>query len=276
MSVTGTTRRASPVRVNGTDIYHEVRGSGPAILFISGMTGDAGHYAEVAELLASEFTVVTYDRRGNSRSPRPPGWAATSIDEQADDAAGLLDALALAPAAVWGSSGGAIILLNLLRRRPDVIRRAFVHEPPTTSVLSYGNELVAGLRAMLEEAFTAGGPTAAMERFLRVAAGDRAFDGLDRDLRARMLGNADVGLRIEFDAFIGFDPTTIRRPEGIPVVTAAGIENRDPEAFNHFMWDTTEWLAKRWGTEVVTTPGAHVPYFTHPKEFAEQLRALLR
>jgi pimeloyl-ACP methyl ester carboxylesterase len=166
-------------------------------------------------------------------------------------------------------------LLNLLRRRPDVVRHAIVHEPPTTSVLPYGNELVARLRAMLEESFAAGGPTAAMERFLRVAAGDRAFEALDADLRARMLGNAEVGLGIEFAAFIGFDPTTVPRPEGIPVVTAAGIDNRDPEVFNHFMWETTGWLAKRWGTEIVATPGAHVPYFTHPKEFAEQLRTLL-
>jgi hypothetical protein len=51
------------------------------------MTGDAGHHAEVADLLASEFTVVTYNRRGNSRGPRPQGWTATSIDEQ-DAAAG--------------------------------------------------------------------------------------------------------------------------------------------------------------------------------------------
>ena len=164
MSLTGSTRRAGHLRVNGTDIYHEVRGSGPPVLFISGMTGDAGHYAKVAEVLATEFTAVTYDRRGNSRSPRPPGWGT----------------------------------------------------------------------------------------------------------------NADVGLGIEFDAFIGFDPTPVRRPEGIPVVTAAGIENRYPEAFNHFVWETTEWLAKRWGTELVATSGAHVPYLTHPKEFAEQLRALLR
>jgi pimeloyl-ACP methyl ester carboxylesterase len=276
MSVEETTRRADIVRVNGTDLYREVRGSGPAILFVSGMTGDAGHYAKVAELLANEFTVVTYDRRGNSRSPRPQGWTATSIDEQADDAAGLLDALGLAPAAVCGSSGGAIILLNLLRRRPDLVRHAIVHEPPTVSVLSHGNEVVARLRAMLDESFAAGGPTAAMERFLRMAAGDRAFETLDTALRARMLGNAEVGLGIEFDAFIGFDPTSVRRPEGIPVVTAAGIENRDPQAFNHFMWETTEWLAKRWGTGIVATPGAHVPYLTHPQEFAAQLRTLMR
>ncbi len=32
--------RTGMIRVNGTDIYHEIRGQGPAILFISGATGD--------------------------------------------------------------------------------------------------------------------------------------------------------------------------------------------------------------------------------------------
>ena len=36
------------------------------------------------------------------------------MDEQADDAAGLIRALDLAPAVVFGTSGGAVILLNLL------------------------------------------------------------------------------------------------------------------------------------------------------------------
>jgi alpha-beta hydrolase superfamily lysophospholipase len=38
-----------------------------------GATGDAGHFERLAKLLADGFTVVTYDRRGNGRSPRPPG-----------------------------------------------------------------------------------------------------------------------------------------------------------------------------------------------------------
>ena len=78
------------VRVNGADLYHEIRGSGPPILFIMGATGDGGVFDRVAEQLANEFTVVTYHRRGNSLSPRPDGWKSTSIDEQADDAAALL------------------------------------------------------------------------------------------------------------------------------------------------------------------------------------------
>jgi pimeloyl-ACP methyl ester carboxylesterase len=73
--------------VNGAELYHEVRGSGPPVLLIMGFTGDGGHFETLAELLADEFTVVTYDRRGNGRSPRPAGWAKTSPQEQADDAA---------------------------------------------------------------------------------------------------------------------------------------------------------------------------------------------
>jgi pimeloyl-ACP methyl ester carboxylesterase len=59
--------------VNDTTLYYERRGDGYALLFISGATGDAGHWTGVADTLANEHTVITYDRRGNSRSPRPPG-----------------------------------------------------------------------------------------------------------------------------------------------------------------------------------------------------------
>jgi pimeloyl-ACP methyl ester carboxylesterase len=86
------------VTVNGAELYHEVRGEGPPVLLIMGATGDGGHFAQLAGLLADEFTVVSYDRRGNGRSPRPAGWQRTSAEEQADDAAALLQALGLTPA----------------------------------------------------------------------------------------------------------------------------------------------------------------------------------
>ena len=59
--------------VNGAHLYYEVRGSGPPLLLIMGATGDAGHFERVADLLADDHTVVTYDRRGNGRSPVPRG-----------------------------------------------------------------------------------------------------------------------------------------------------------------------------------------------------------
>lgn len=269
--------RAGRAAVNGTKIYQEVRGNGPSVLFISGATGDAGHFAQVADLLADEFTVVTYDRRGNSRSPRPAGWTATSIDEQADDAAALVEALGLAPIAAFGTSGGGAILLNLILRHPEVLRGTIVHEPPLVPVVSNADELMAGLQSMMEDEMARGGPRGAMESFIRWAAGDAAFDGLDPELRERMLGNAEVFFGVEMEAFASYLPA----PEALagvklPVVVSAGEENRDASSSGHYLYEASDWLAKVRGAELEEVPGAHAPYFTQPKEFAETLRPILR
>ena len=94
---------------NETELYYEVRGTGPPFLLIMGATGDGGHFDAFAELLADEFTVISYDRRGNGRSPAPTGWTTTSPEEQADDAAALLDVLGIGPAAVFGTSSGGTL-----------------------------------------------------------------------------------------------------------------------------------------------------------------------
>jgi pimeloyl-ACP methyl ester carboxylesterase len=73
----------SSVDVNGKRLYCEERGRGPAVLYVSGATGDAGHWAKIADILADTYKVITYDRRANSRSPRPARWVSTTIGEQA-------------------------------------------------------------------------------------------------------------------------------------------------------------------------------------------------
>ncbi len=36
--------KAGTVKVNGTELYYEIRGSGPPVLFIQGATGDGGTF----------------------------------------------------------------------------------------------------------------------------------------------------------------------------------------------------------------------------------------
>lgn len=264
------------VTVNGTSLYYELRGDGPPVLFISGATGDAGHWTEVADALAGEYTVLTYDRRANSRSPRPENWTAAPIDEQADDAAALLRELGLAPAVGYGNSQGAMILMSLVLRHPSVLRGAVFHEPPYVGVTSQAEQVGAALQEVVGEGMAKGGPPMATEMFLRWVAGDETYESFDPDLRDRMLGNGEVLFGIEMESILTYCPTPEQLAEvRLPCVVAVGADNSDPAATHHWFYESARWLADGLGAPLVKTPGAHVPQATHPQALAETLRPIL-
>lgn len=191
-----------PVRaVNGTELYYEVRGAGPPLLLIMGATGEGGVFEELADLLAAEFTVVTYDRRGNGRSAPPADWATTSPEEQADDAAALLHALGLAPAAVFGTSSGGIFALATLLRHPEAVRAAVLHEPALFALVDDPTAARTRVTEVIAPAMEAGGPMAAFETFLRFASGDATWERLDASVRERMLASAGTYFSKEIGAF---------------------------------------------------------------------------
>jgi pimeloyl-ACP methyl ester carboxylesterase len=120
--------------VNGFDLYYELHGVGEPLVFVHGSWADATRWARVLPALADSFRVLAYDRRGHSRSQRLQTQG--SIDEDGDDLAGLLEALALVPAHVVTSSWGGNIALRLACRRPDVFRSLMCHEPPLWGLLA--------------------------------------------------------------------------------------------------------------------------------------------
>ncbi|MDQ2983308.1 MAG: alpha/beta hydrolase [Actinomycetota bacterium] len=113
--------------VNGTSLYAEVRGAGPAVLLIHAGAEDAEGWRPIAERLTG-FTVVTYDRRGTLRSGRDD-WPGGGSAQHADDAAGLLAALGLDDALLFGYSSSGNIALQVALRHPELVRRALVYEP---------------------------------------------------------------------------------------------------------------------------------------------------
>jgi pimeloyl-ACP methyl ester carboxylesterase len=118
----------------GAEIYCERRGNGPILLLIHGAMEDAGFYSSAAEILADEFTVVTYDRRCNSRSSGDRS-AEMVVTQQAHDAAFIIKSIgdgkaAAAAAAVVGRSGGAVVGLELATIRPELVDFLIVHEAP--------------------------------------------------------------------------------------------------------------------------------------------------
>jgi len=100
--------------VPGARLHLETRGRGPLLLFVVGGNGDSTIYGGVAAALADRFTVATYDRRGFVRSPvSGPVDDDTRLAADVDDACRLIDHLGGAPAHVFGSSSGAIVVLEL-------------------------------------------------------------------------------------------------------------------------------------------------------------------
>jgi pimeloyl-ACP methyl ester carboxylesterase len=259
------------IEVNGARIYHEVRGSGPSVLFVSGSTGDAGHFERVALPLSEEFTVVTYDRRGNSRSPRPAGWESTSTREQSEDAAKLIEALGIAPTAVFGTSAGAIIALDLVIHHPELLRGAILHEPPMNAGMSEPDRVAGAIRRAVESGMQTGGPRGGVETFLRFVVGEETYERFDPSLLERMLDNGGTLFGVEFGVFDSYGPDDAALAGvKVPVVVMAGTESLP------YFGEASRWLAAGLDVGLETLPGGHSPYIDRPEEMVQALRPLLR
>lgn len=256
---------------NGTALYYEIRGAGPPVLLIMGATGDGGHLDALADQLADEFMVISYDRRGNGRSPAPNTWQTTSPEEQADDAAGLLNTLGTGPAAVFGTSSGGNFALCLLVRHPQWVRGLILHEPGLYALVDDFEAVRAPVRARVQKAMQAGGPPAAAESFWCYMAGDEGWNLLSPALRDRIRATASTLFSIElgtYELYLPDDDTLAKisvpvrllvSEDGLPVF--AEIARR---------------FAKRLGAGVATAPGTHATYHEHPHELAELIRPFLR
>jgi pimeloyl-ACP methyl ester carboxylesterase len=90
----------------GIEWYCELRGRGPAIVFIPSGERDGGSFAIVADALADDFTVPTFDMPGFSRSSTPPDFDKVTARMLADQIAGLVTSLNFTPGTFYGCSSG--------------------------------------------------------------------------------------------------------------------------------------------------------------------------
>jgi proline iminopeptidase len=105
--------------VNGTTIFYTELGEGRVVLMMHGGLGfDHTYFRSGFDRLAGGHRVVYYDHRSNGRSGRPPIETLT-IEQAADDAAGLLDHLDVGQAVVVGHSYGGFIAQEFALRHPD-------------------------------------------------------------------------------------------------------------------------------------------------------------
>ncbi|HEX8145837.1 MAG TPA: alpha/beta fold hydrolase [Pyrinomonadaceae bacterium] len=168
--------------VNGTRLYYEARGEGPAVVLVHGGLNDSRLWDDQMGPLARRFRVVRYDLRGFGKSAQPSGQFWPTEDLRA-----LLDFLKIEKATVVGLSLGGIVAADFAFEHPERVERlVFVgaglrgdRQPPD-------EKSMAAYRAL-----ATGGPEKYFETFLKadLLAGLRERPQARERMRVMMLDN---------------------------------------------------------------------------------------
>lgn len=260
----------------GARLYYEVRGAGPLVALV-GAPMDATSFAALADLLAADHTVLRTDPRGINRSRAAEPHLDSTPQLRAADLARLLVHLDAGPAAVFGSSGGAVtaLALALAQYHAELVHTVVAHEPPLDELLEDRDRL----REQTEDIIAthlAGDVTGAWAKFLAqadIALPEGVFEvvfGGDRD--PQQAADEHFFFAHELRSTTRWEPDITALLAG-PTRLVVGIGE---ESAGQGCDRTSRALAAALGVAPVIFPGDHTGFLDDPAAFADRLRAVLR
>jgi pimeloyl-ACP methyl ester carboxylesterase len=261
------------LRVPDALLHYEVRGRGPLVVLVAAPM-DARSFEPLADLLAADHTVLTTDPRGINRSKVDDPDRDATPELRADDLARLITHLDRGPAAVLGSSGGAVSVLALVQAHPELVHTAIPHEPPLDELVEDREELRERTADMIDT-YLSGDPVGAFRKFLAIA---------DIDLPDEVVEHMVGGERSAQDvADEHFQYAHMLRPtvEWVPdfdVLRSAPtriVVGIGEDSAGELCERTSTALAAGLGVEPTRFPGGHIGFAEDPDRFAVRLREVL-
>lgn len=263
--------QSGTTEVRDAQLYYEVRGQGTPILLIQGGISEAGATEQLAARLAQDHQVISYDRRGLSRSPANDDVPVT-MALHAEDAANLLAALTPEPAVVIGPSIAGLIGLHLAVQHPERATTVIAHEPPMASIVRDPTR-----EAELDEVATMARTDvrAAIRHMVKVSGHQvTPEDGVRPGAPA---GDIDANLAWFFaHDFPAVRASTLGTEELLAVPRSTTIvPTCGSEGLRRWEYQCAQRLAEGLGRSAVELPGGHDAPTTHPRGTAETLQRLL-
>jgi pimeloyl-ACP methyl ester carboxylesterase len=160
------------VEAGGVALAYDERGEGPAVVLVHGTATSRSVWRETVEALGDGVRAIAYDRRAYGDSGAPEPYGGTTVGEQADDLAELIEALGAAPAVVCGHELGALACLDLAARRAPLVAAAVLIEPPMLWLTPAGTDAVADLREAVATAARDEGAAGAVRAYLEAVGGE--------------------------------------------------------------------------------------------------------
>lgn len=264
--------------IPGASLYYETAGSGPVLLCVSGANGSADLWKPLARQLGKYFTVVTYDRRGFSRSILSGSQDyAHRLETDADDAALLIAHVSPdEPATVLGNSSGAIVSLELLNRHPEAVRMLLAHEPPLLKLLPDYEQLMATQRDIYQTYRKYGAEPAVLRFAEFIQAGDETT-GLVRSFDPKRspyaFANTLYWFEREFPYYVAHDLDLFKLGAQRNKLLLLNGHESNPSALQY---RPNVVLSERIGLELHTVPGGHVGFAIHASKFATAVHDVLK
>jgi len=265
----------STLKVPGTQLFYEVSGSGPFLILIPGASGTGESFRPLAPHLISQYQVVTYDRRGFSRSALDgPQDYDHRLATDADDVRRLIEHLTDQPAFVFGTSSGAIVALEVLTRYPERVQTVVAHEPPVVSLLPGAAKWWAFFDRIYDS-YRKHGIEQAMHQFVSMIVGKEEHEVLMRAMKEQANEytkmNAAYWMEHELRQYphVALDQARLAA-HARQLVLAGGRDAQDKVGYQ-----SSKALAQRLGLDLIDVPGGHIGFMTSPAEFAEALSATL-
>jgi len=255
-------------------LHYEVRGHGPLVVLV-GAPMDATAFAPLADLLAADHTVLTTDPRGINRSSVSDPDRDSTPQMRGADLSLLLTHLDAGPAAVFGSSGGAVTALALAQAHPEQVHTVIAHEPPLTELLDDREQLRAGTDDIIAT-HLAGDVQGAWRKFLAQAdiflpepVFEQMFGG-EREPQAA--ADERFWFAHEMRPTVSWQPDLDALRAG-PTRIVIGIGE---ESGGQLCDRTSTALGAGLGVEPTVFPGGHTGFVEDPARFVDQLRAVLQ
>lgn len=270
------------VTTEGDELFYEVRGHGQPLLMIAPGGGDGWQYSFVADILADEYKVITYDRRANARSTMndPQNF---EISQQSRDAVAVLHAVGETSAFVFGNSSAAVIALDMAKTQPQAVRAAVVHEAPMPCLLPEARKWQRFFAGVYVTAFRLGTSMAALRFMLGTELPVRQLINATslvnthrKQSNERYISDkvaAEVLVKLELLPVTNYLPDVDKiKRNRVKIFIAVG-----EWALNRKTWyvRSAQILSERLGCELVTFPGHHGSFMDMPVEWAATLRNVL-
>ncbi|MCI8280847.1 MAG: alpha/beta hydrolase [Lachnospiraceae bacterium] len=250
------------LKTKEANLYYEVQGTGKPLLFIHGVVVDGDLYKEASRLLSPYYQVITYDRRGSSRSV-PVYQDTYDIKAQVRDAYALMEHLGLGQVFLAGASAGGSVAMEVFRAYPDRISHLFLYETPLTTLLPKQEEEQEWVR-QIEEYVKKGKINRAMLEFmLSLGEGDERKRPKPKEVEEREIGNYDHFLHHEFSVFMHYLPEIGYYKEHSDRITVAVGERSGESRYVQAARKFGELI----GCEILHFPGCHNLPCDLPEDF---------